>query len=340
MLRMPKFAVAKPATVEQAVALMAEHGEDARFLAGGTDLNPNLKHKLLEPGMLIALGGVAELHGVEVDGDGTLVIGAMSSLTSVASDPRVAADWPALAQSAGLVSGPQLRNMGTLGGNVMLDTRCQWYNQTYFWRKSLGFCMKKDGTECHVVKGGSKCVAAASNDTVAALMTLDAELEFATADGRTRMPIAELWQADGIWNKKVPHSALLVAIRVPATAVGHRGAYGKLRDRGSIDFPLFGVAVRLDLDDGGKVAEVALCAVGLQARPWPLKKVDGVLVGVNPEGPEWNAAVEEAAALAFKQCRPMPNIPGDHEYRHAMVPVYVKRTLHAAAARTGAVHHV
>jgi len=340
MLRMPKFTVANPSTVEQAVALMAEHGSEARFLAGGTDLNPNLKHRLLEPRVLVALAGIDELRGVSLDGDGTLVIGAMTSLTTVAEDARVRGAWPALAQAAGLVSGPQLRNMGTLGGNVMLDTRCQWYNQTYFWRKSLGFCMKKDGSECHVVKGGSKCVAAASNDTVAPLMTLDAELEFATAEGRTRMPVAELWQADGIWNKKLPHSALLVAIRVPATAADHRGAYGKLRDRGSIDFPLFGIAARLDLGEDGKVAAAALCAVGLQARPWPLKKIDAALVGVDPAGPDWDAAVEEVAALAHKQCRPMPNIPGDADYRHAMVPVYVRRTLHAAARQAGPVHHV
>ena len=340
MLRMPKFSVANPTTVEQAVALMAEHGEQARFIAGGTDLGPNLKHHLFTPTMVVSLGGVAELHGVDVDADGGLVIGAMATLTEVAEDARIVDGWPALAQAARLVSGPQLRNMGTLGGNVMLDTRCQWYNQTYFWRKALGFCMKKDGTLCHVVQGGSKCVAAASNDTAAPLMTLNAELEFATADGRLRMPIAELWQADGIWSKKLPHTALLVAIRVPATAAKHFGSYGKLRDRGSIDFPLFGIAVRLDLGADGKIADAALCAVGLQARPWPLKKVDSVLIGADPSSPDWDATVDEVAALAAKQCRPMPNIPGDHEYRHAMVAVYVKRTLHAAARGEGAVHHV
>ena len=339
MLRMPPFRVCNPRTVDEAVAQMAAIEGEARWLAGGTDINPNLKHRLLEPEALIALSGIEELHGIEVGEDGSLKLGAMVSLSAVATHEAVQGRWPALAQAAGLVSGPQLRNMGTIGGNVMLDTRCQWYNQTYFWRKSLGFCMKKDGTECHVVKGGSKCVAAASNDTAPALMTLGAEIEVATLEGRRRMPLADLWQADGIWNRRLAPTELLTAIHLPPTASGHRGAYGKLRDRGSIDFPLFGVAVRLDLDEAGKVADAALCAVALQARPWPLKKVE-VLLGTTPGEADFAAAVEEVAALAAKQCRPMPNIPGDHEYRHAMVPVYTRRTLLAAAEGAGPVHHL
>lgn len=340
MLRLPKFEVKNPTTVEQAVALMHEIDGEARFLAGGTDLNPNMKHKLFEPERVVALNGIEELYGVEAAEDGSVRIGAMTTLTAVAEHPELQDAFAALSQAARLVSGPQLRNMGTLGGNVMLDTRCQWYNQTYFWRKSLGWCMKKDGTKCHVVEGGSKCVAAASNDTAPALMTLGAELEFANAEGRHRMPIADFWQADGIWNKKVPHTDLLVAIHLPAPAAGTRGAYGKLRDRGSIDFPLFGIAVRLDCDGDGVIVDAALCAVALQARPWPLKKAAAMLTGTKPGEDSFAEAVEQVAALAAKQCRPMPNIPGDHDYRHAMVPVYTRRTLMAAGTGEGPVHHV
>src|SRR5262249_22725384 len=152
----------------------------------------------------------------------------------------VRAHAPALAQAAMLIAGPQLRTMGTLGGNVMLDTRCQWYNQTHFWRQALGFCLKKDGTKCHVVEGGNKCVAAASNDTAPALMTRGAELVIEGPDGRRQISIDDFWLADGIFNKKLEHAEILVELRVPATPRGHRGAYGKLRDRGSIDFPLLG----------------------------------------------------------------------------------------------------
>lgn len=340
MLRLPKFKVQNPSSVEEAVTMMHAIEGEARFLAGGTDLNPNMKHRLFTPERVVALGGVEEMFGIETLENGGIRIGAMTTLADVAAHPDLGAAFPALSQAAILVSGPQLRNMGTLGGNIMLDTRCQWYNQTYFWRSALGFCMKKDGTKCHVIEGGSKCVAAASNDTAPALMTLNAELEFATASGRVRMPIADLWQADGIWNKKVPHTDLLVAIHLPKPSADQRGAYGKLRDRGSIDFPLFGIAVRFDCGADGTIEHAALCAVALQARPWPLKKAATLLVGTKPGEASFADAVDQVAALAAKQCRPMPNIPGDHEYRHAMVPVYTKRTLLAAAQGDGPVHHV
>ncbi len=348
MLRLPKFEVLKPTSVEETVDLIRSLDGETRFIAGGTDLNPNMKHRLFTPDYVIALGDVAELHGIQITADGSMRIGAMTTLTNVNESTEIKSRYPALAEAAGLVSGPQLRNMGTLGGNVMLDTRCQWYNQTYFWRKALGFCMKKDGTVCHVVEGGSKCVAAASNDSAPVLITLNAELEFASApsslmtfgssgsDGsvtRKRIPIADLYKADGIWNKNVAPTDLLVAIHIPAPSANHRSAYSKLRDRGSIDFPLFGIAVRLDLDDNNTITDAAVCAVALQARPWPLKKAASLLIGKTVGSNEYTEAVELVAALAAKQCRPMPNIPGDHEYRHAMVPVFTRRAFRAIAAQ-------
>jgi 4-hydroxybenzoyl-CoA reductase subunit beta len=340
VLRLPKFEVAKPRTAAEAVAAIAAHPPGrALYIAGGTDLVPNMKHKLFEPELVVSLADVAELRGVREDPDGTIVLGAMTSLTQVATHPAVRLRAPALAQAASLVSGPQLRNMGTLGGNVMLDTRCQWYNQSHFWRKSLGYCMKKDGTECHVVKGGSRCVAAASNDTAPALMTLDAQLRFLGPAGERRMAVDELWQADGIWNKKVGPQDLLVEILVPPPPAGHHGAYGKLRERASIDFPLFGLAARLDLGPDGRIAAAALCAVALQARPWRLRKTEALL-GTTPGAADFDAAVEETAAQAHKQCIPMPNVPGDADYRREMVPVVTRRTLHAAAAGSGPVHPV
>jgi len=339
MLRLPKFELKEPIDVTGVVALLTKHGEDALVVAGGTDLLPNMKHGLFEPKVVVSLRHVEALHGIEATADGGLRIGAMVTLAEMAGHTDVIARAPALAQAASLVAGPQLRTMGTAGGNVMLDTRCQWYNQTYFWRKSLGYCLKKDGTVCHVVEGGRKCVAAASNDTAPALMTLGATLHFHGAEGEVTMPIAELWKADGIWNKSIERGALLTHITVPGQADGHRGAYGKLRDRGSIDFPLFGCAVRLDLD-GETVTDVDVVCVGLVARPLRLKKVAEALQGVTLGTPEFDAGVQAIADLAYKQAKPMDNIPGDAGYRREMVPVYVRRTLHAAATGTGPVHHV
>ncbi|MEQ1892620.1 MAG: FAD binding domain-containing protein [Planctomycetota bacterium] len=339
MLRLPTFELAEPTTAEAAVALLAEHGDAAMLLAGGTDLVPNLKHELFTPKLVVSLARIPELAGMRVEADGTLVVGAMTRLDELARDERVRAHAPALAQAAGLVAGPQLRRMGTLGGNVMLDTRCQWYNQTYFWRSALGFCLKKDGTACHVVAGGANCVAAASNDTAPALLTLAAELVFLGPAGRRVLAIDALYDHDGIYNKTVK-GELLVAVRIPPTPAGHRGAYGKLRERGSIDFPLLGVAARLDLGPDGVVTRAELAAVALQARPLRLKKAAQVLLGKRAAAPEFAAAAAEAGELAHRQCHPLANIPGDPDYRREMVPVYVRRTVLAAAHGTGPVHHL
>ncbi|HEX6883275.1 MAG TPA: FAD binding domain-containing protein [Planctomycetota bacterium] len=339
MLRLPAFELREPRSLAEAVALLSEHGESAQLLAGGTDLVPNMKHELFTPKVVIALAGVPELHGVRVEPDGTLVLGALTTLDALAADARVRARAPALAQAASLVAGPQLRRMGTLGGNVMLDTRCQWYNQTYFWRSALGFCLKKDGTVCHVVAGGANCVAAASNDTAPALMSLDARLVLHGPAGRQELPIEELYTADGIHNKRV-RGAILAEVRVPPVPEGHRGAYGKLRERGSIDFPLLGIAARLDLSPAGEVRAAALCAVALQARPLRLRKAVQPLLGQRTGTPGLAAAIDAAAELAHKQCHPLDNVPGEAEYRREMVPVYVRRTLRAALDGSGPVHHV
>ncbi|MCB9915915.1 MAG: FAD binding domain-containing protein [Planctomycetes bacterium] len=336
MLRLPAFELARPASLDAALELLAAHGADALPIAGGTDLLPNMKHRLFEPKVLVSLQDVPELRGVRRTADGDLVLGAMTRLADLAADEELAELAPGLVQAAGLVAGPQLRNAATLGGNVLLDTRCQWYNQTYFWRQALGFCLKKDGTVCHVVEGGKKCVAAASNDTAPALMTLDATLGFQGPDGRREVAIADLWRADGAANKDVAPGELLVDVRLPAARLGRAGAYGKLRDRASIDFPLLGVAARVDVE-AGRLTDAALCVTALAARPLALD-VAPLLVGAPTSGAELDAALAAAAALAHKRCRPLANIPGDDDWRREMVPVFVRRTLRAALDGAGPVH--
>lgn len=346
MLRLPQFETAVPATVGEALEILAANPR-ALIVAGGTDLVPNMKHELFTPPMVVSLARVRELRGITLQRDitaqresGWITIGAMTTLDEIASDETLRVRAPALAQAASLVAGPQLRTMGTLGGNVLLDTRCQWYNQTYFWRQALGFCLKKDGTKCHVVEGGSKCVAAASNDSGPALMTLRAELVFASARGRRTVPIDDFWVADGIQNKKLEPGEILVEIRIPPTGPGHRGAYGKLRERGSIDFPLLGVAARIELDARDVVESADVVITALQARPLRIQRASAAMQGATLGSAAFESAVSAVAAQALKQCHPMPNVPGDADWRRAMVPVYVKRTLMAAARRDGPVHQV
>ncbi|MCY2960990.1 MAG: FAD binding domain-containing protein [Planctomycetota bacterium] len=339
MLRLPKFELASPTTVTEAVAMLAST-PGSMVIAGGTDLLPNVKHELFTPPLVVSLADIAELRGIRAAPNGWTTIGAMTSLADVAAHELVRARFPALAQAAGLVAGPQLRAMGTLGGNVLLDTRCQWYNQTYFWREALGFCLKKDGTLCHVVEGGSKCVAAASNDTAPPLMTLRANLVLEGPKGRRTLPIDDLWLADGAYNKKLEPNEVLVEVQIPPTTAQHRGAYGKLRERGSIDFPLFGVAVRLELDAAGAVDTADAVVTAMQARPLRLKRFQDHLKGRVPGTESFEEGAHLAADSAYAQCHPMPNIPGDEDWRREMVPVYVRRTILAASRGEGPVHHV
>src|SRR5438094_10628216 len=175
MLTLPPFEYHAPKTLDEAVTLLATHAGDVRVVAGGTDLIPNMKHRLFTPGHLVGLKSISDLAFVREE-PGALRLGAMLTIAELARNERVRALFPSLSQAAEQIAGPQLREMGTLGGNICLDTRCVYYNQTYFWRKALGFCLKKDGTVCHVVKAGKKCVAAASNDTAPVLMTLGARV--------------------------------------------------------------------------------------------------------------------------------------------------------------------
>ena len=326
MLRMDPFRLETPDTVEEAVALLALHGDQAKLLAGGTDLVPNIKHGLHEPAVVISIGKIASLKGIKDLGD-IIEIGALTTLHDVAESAVVHASAPGLAKAAGLVAGPQLRRMGTLGGNLCLDTRCLYYNQTHFWREALGFCLKKDGTVCHVVAGGKKCVAAASNDTATMLLCLDASVEIRSKSGTRIVKLEDFYVADGIHNTVLAPGDLVVKVSVPKRprfGSRHEG-YAKLRHRNSIDFPLLSVGARFDVD-AGVITEARVVVSALGARPnrlaldpWKGKSLNDVTAG-------------EIAALALLKCSPLTNIADDPAWRKEMVPVFVKRAIADARA--------
>lgn len=322
MLRLPELDVARPRTVQEAVELL--QGEGATVIAGGTDLLPNLKHRLAEPELLVALDAIPELSGVREADDGGLAIGAMTPLSKIAGDERAP---PALAEAAASVASPQIRRVGTLGGNLLSGTRCRYYNQSEFWRRAIGYCLKKDGTECHVVAGGTKCVAALTSDTACALMTLGAELVIAGDRGRRTLALEALFRADGAAHTALERGEILVEVRIPPLAPGHRGAYGKLRLRRDIDFPQLGVAVRVDLDAFGVVASADVVCGALAARPVRVRGVTERLRGQRPGDRPFVAAVHAVGEQAFARCHPLPNVVGDPEWRREMVRVIVRRTL-------------
>ncbi|MDX1577887.1 MAG: FAD binding domain-containing protein [Gemmatimonadota bacterium] len=322
MLRLHPYEYHRPRSAAEAVELLVEHGDDAMPIAGGTDLVPNMKHGLFTPGHLVALRDVEEMRGIDVD-NGEIRIGACQTLDAVAAHAGIREALPSLAEAAGLISGPQLRRMGTIGGNVCLDTRCTYYNQTRFWRKALGYCLKKDGEDCHVVKGGTRCVAAHSADTPPVFMVHDATLEILGPNGRRETPIRQFFTSDGIWNRRMERNELVTAIRVPKPAPGTRSAYQKLRARKAIDFPLASLAVGVTLDDEDRVSELELVATAMGSYPRRIGKVEDAAVG-NRLVPN---VIEAIAEQAFRQCHPLDNITVDKEWRRAMVPVMVRRAL-------------
>jgi len=322
MLRLPDFRYHRPDSVARAVELLAEHGDDAMPVAGGTDLIPNMKHRLFTPGHLVALKGIPELTGIREE-EQELVIGAAETLTSVAENDQVRLRFPALARAAGNVAGPQLRNAGTIGGNLCLDTRCTYYNQTPFWRGALGYCLKKDGDTCHVTKVGKVCVAAHSADTPPVLMTLGAVAELEGPDGPREIPVEEFFLPDGTWNIRRQPGEIVTRIRIPIRNAGLRTGYAKLRQRNSIDFPLLTVAVAGRLDGDGRVREIRGVVTGLGARPKTLTGWEEIAEGEILDDELIGALAERAHA----QCRPLENMIVDTEWRRAMVPVYVKKAL-------------
>ena len=322
MLRIaPTFIVENPRTLDEALALLAAYGEDARLIAGGTDLLPNIKHGLHAPKVLVNLKSVEGLDGVELDAD-PIALGALLPLHRVATDPAIGAALPALADALGQVAGPQHRRMGTLGGNVCLDTRCVYINQTHFWRSALGYCIKKDGTECHVTAVGKKCVAAASNDSAPVLLVLGASVELASPRGTRVVPLDAFYVNDGVKNTVLLADEVLTRILVPRPASNRRVAFQKLRVRGSIDFPMLNLALAFDLTDG-VLSAPDLVVSAIAARPRRVKHL--------PEGPLDEALVQAFCDRAFQSIRPLTNINGDVLWRRHMVPVLLRRAFTAAA---------
>ena len=322
MLRLPPYEYHRPETVEEAVGLLDRHGGDAMPVAGGTDLMPNMKHRLFTPGHLVALKGVRGLRGIERR-NGELVLGAAETLSSVAGHEAVRRHFPSLAEAAGNVAGPQLRNMGTLGGNLCLDTRCTYYNQTESWREALGYCLKKDGDVCHVTKVGTKCVAAHSADTPPVLMLLGAVAEVTGPEGEREIPVEDFFVADGIWNTRREPDEIVTRIRIPIPDDDVRTGYAKLRHRESIDFPLLTVAAVARLDEEERVREIGGVVTALGARPRVLTGWSEIAEGEVLD----DEVVEALAGRAGKQCHPLENIIVDPDWRQAMVPVYVTKAL-------------
>ena len=322
MMRLPRFAYRVPRSIEEAIAAKREAPPDAMFVAGGTDLYPNMKRRHQDPGTLIALHAVEGLREVARAEGGGLAVGATATLTDVRRDDRVRADYPALAEACRLISTPILQNMGTLGGNLLLDTRCNYYDQNYDWRKSIDFCMKKDGTICWVAPASPRCWSVQSADTVPLLVAMGAEVDLAGPEGERRVPVAALYRDDGILYLAKQRDELLTRVLLPAPN-GWRAVYRKVRRRGAFDFPVLGVGAWARFEDDGTVEEARVVLGGVGSAPEMVEGAAEPLVG----GTLDDASVAAAANAAWKAGRPLDNTDFSISWRKEMIRPTVGRAL-------------
>jgi 4-hydroxybenzoyl-CoA reductase subunit beta len=325
-LSLPGFKLLRPRTMGDALGYLDKHSGDIRVLAGGTDLIPSMRQRLFEPQYVLDLRGVSELRGIHPQTDGGVEIGALTSIRSIERSEFLRRYFPVLSEAATTVASPTLRNMGTIGGNICLDTRCLWYNQSLTWRKGCGFCIKKDGDLCHVAPGGTKCWAAFSGDTPPALLCLNAEIEIASASGTRRIPLQDFYTGLGDNYRKLQANELVTRVFLPASSAGYRGVYRKLCVRGSIDYPLAGVAVAMKRSNSHiEDARVAITAVN--PAPMLIPGAAELLAGKVPD----EALAETAGNLAARISKPLTTSALTPEYRREMIRVFTKRAILAAA---------
>jgi 4-hydroxybenzoyl-CoA reductase subunit beta len=325
-LSLPQFRLLRPRAVEEAIAYLAKHAGNVRVLAGGTDLIPSMRQKLFEPEFVLDLRGIAELRGVRPQASGAVEIGALTTLSAIEKSAYLRQHYPVLTEAAATVASPVLRNMGTVGGNICLDTRCLWYNQSLTWRKGCGFCIKKDGNLCHVAPGGTKCWAAFSGDTPPALLCLHAEIEIASPKGTWRTPLRNFYTGDGENYRKLQRDELVTRVFLPAESADYRGIYRKLRVRGSIDYPLAGVAVVIKRSNG-HVADARVAITAVNPAPLLVERAGEMLVGKAVD----ETLAEAVGDLTARTAKPLTTSALTPEYRREMIRVFTKRAVLAAA---------
>lgn len=320
-MRLPRFEHLQPQSLHEALDLLSEHGEEAKVIAGGTDLLVSMKHRLLIPKYLLNLKGVAELDFVEEAKEG-LRIGALTRLTTLIKSPLVRERFPVLAQAASCVAAPPLRNMATLGGNLCLNTRCFFFNQSQFWRQARPLCFKTGGEMCHVVKGGDHCYSVYQGDLAPVLIALEARVKLAKKGSERVISLLELYTGRGEEPIALEAGEIFTKVEIPAPAASWEGDYQKLRYRGAMDFPLVGVATVLNRNgEGCARAKVVLTAVA--SAPVVVEEAGKLLEGQKLD----EEAVAKAAEAAYEVAHPVANVGSTPRYRRKMVRVMAKRAI-------------
>jgi len=329
MMRLPKFDYRVPRTIAEAVKIIGDVGPDAQFVAGGTDLYPNMKRRQQTPGTVITVMRLPELHEITGDGKSGIKIGASVTLTDICEHAIIKRDYPVIASAARTISTPLLRNMGTIGGNLLLDTRCNYYDQNYEWRKAINFCLKKDGDVCWVAPGSSKCWAVQSSDLVPVMVAIGAKFRLVSTLGERMIDAAGFYNDDGIDYLRKRPDELLVDIHLPPTN-GWRASYQKLRRRGAFDFPVLGVAAWIRYGTGSgsdRVTDARIVLGAMAPSPLNVSEAAQALIG-QPFDAEH---IQAAAEACYIKARPLDNTDFVMNWRKQMARQYTLRALEEIA---------
>src|SRR5437899_9919693 len=318
MLRLPRFNYLRPKTAREAAKMAADLGPSAMFVAGGTDLFPKLKRRQFEIDTLIGLDFLPrEIR----NGSAEHTIDAGVTLSAAAHNAHLNEHFTGYAQAAGLVSSPPLRNAGTIGGNLCVDTRCNYYDMTYEWRKAAGFCLKKDGDICLVAPSSPRCWAVSSSDTAPMAIALDGLVTLVGASGERELPVTALYRDDGDRYMAKQPDEVVTGLRL-RRSLNTRSAYVKLRRRGSIDFPIAGAAVAVELD-GDRVESCRIVLSAVASYPLEATAAGEFLAGKRLD----HDVIQAAADLAARPARPLDNADLTHFWRKRMVRVVVEQAI-------------
>lgn len=325
MMRLPAFKYLAPHSVAETVLMLSSEGPGATVVAGGTDLYPNMKRRHQVPKTVVSLRRVADLRGTHAGADGSLRIGANTTLMALERDARLQAERPALWTAIRSISTPVLRTMGTIGGNVLLDTRCNYYDQNLEWRRAINNCLKCEGDTCWTAPGSDRCWAVNSSDSVPVLIALGARARLSSPRGHREVPVESLYRDDGISYLTKDHDEVLTDLVLPPVGPW-KSHYGKLRRRGTFDFPVLGVATALRFE-GDRVAEARIVLNGVGSSPLRCTDAEGFLLGKRIDAETAKAAGE----IAFRPAKPLDNTDFENAWRKKMVKVYVRDGVLAAS---------
>ena len=312
MMRLPQFRYFAPGTLEEAAGIMAGEGPSASLLAGGTDLLPKLKRGQQEPAALVSLSKIGHLREMR-NGKG-LTLGAGVSLGEIVAVPAICENYRALWQAASQVATPQIRNVGTVGGNLCVDTRCTYHDQSHDWRKAIGFCIKQDGETCWASPTSDRCWAVSSSDTAPALTALGAEIRLVSAGGERILPLEDFYCDDGAAHLTRRPDEILAEIILPP-GKGWKSTYWKLRRRGAYDFPIASVAAAVATDGDGTVTAARLYLGAIVSGFIACRDAESLLVGSKLT----DELIDEASKLAGATARPKENTDAPAYWRRRMV---------------------